>query len=328
MIESKQEIGNLGEIETMDNTVYHFILNPVSRSGKGRQLWDTVIEPYLQAAQVRYKAHFSREAGDITRLTQEIASVDCTEPHRIVILGGDGTMDEALQGIPDLSRVALGYIPIGSGNDFTRDMPIPRDPLKALKRILEAKSTTAVDIGITTYEDGVSHRFIVSSGIGFDAAVCEETNRSEMKGFLNRIGLGKLTYLGIALKQLFASKAISCQIRLDDGEPISIRKILFVAFMNHMYEGGGFKFAPNADYRDGLLDLCVVGDLPKALILVALPTAFLGKHYIFRGITAYRARKVEIHTSAPLWVHTDGEVARRSDHLTVTCQMQALQMYI
>ncbi len=275
----------------MKNAIYHFILNPASRSGKGQQLWDTVIEPYLQAEQIHYEAHFSREAGDVTRLTQEITSAESTEPHRIVILGGDGTMDEALQGIFDLSCTVLGYIPIGSGNDFTRDMPIPRDPLKALKAILEAEGTTSVDIGTTIYSDGTSRRFIVSSGIGFDAAVCEETNRSDMKGFLNKIGLGKLTYLGIALKQLFASKAISCQIRLDDGEPISIEKILFVAFMNHMYEGGGFKFAPQADYRDGLLDLCVVGDLSKALILVALPTAFLGKHYMFRGITAYRARK-------------------------------------
>lgn len=312
----------------MENAVYHFILNPVSRSGRGQKLWDTVIEPYLQASQVPYEAHFSGKAGDITRLAMEISSIESPAPHRIVVLGGDGTIDEALQGIADLSRVALGYIPIGSGNDFTRDMPISRNPLKALRQILEAESTTAVDIGVTTYGDGTSHRFIVSSGIGFDAAVCEETNRSDMKGFLNRIGLGKLTYLGIALKQLFASKAVSCQIRLDDGEPISIRAILFVAFMNHMYEGGGFKFAPGADYRDGMLDLCVVGDLSKALILVALPTAFIGKHYMFKGITAYRARKVEIRTSAPLWVHTDGEVARRSDCLTVTCQHQALQMYI
>jgi len=308
--------------------IYHFILNPVSRSGRGQKLWDTVIEPYLQTARISYRAHFSRKAGDITRLTREIASMDSREPHRIVILGGDGTIDEALQGIDDLSRVTLGYIPIGSGNDFTRDMPIPRNPLQALKRILETEKTTAVDIGTTTYEDGFSHRFIVSSGIGFDAAVCEETNRSEMKGLLNRVGLGKLTYLGIALKQLFASRAVSCQIRIDDGEPIAIKEILFVAFMNHMYEGGGFKFAPRADYRDGLLDLCVVGDLSKALILVALPTAFIGRHYMFRGITAYRAQKVEIQTSAPLWVHTDGEVARRSARLTVTCQRRALRMYI
>ena len=103
---------------------------------------------------------------------------------------------------------------------------------------------------------------------------------------------------------------------------------MFVAYLNYMYEGGGFKFAPHADYRDGLLDLCVVGDLSKALILVALPTAFIGRHYMFKGITAYRAQKVEIQTSAPLWVHTDGEVERRSDRLTVICQHRALRMYI
>lgn len=307
---------------------FHFILNPVSRSGKGRKLWDTVIEPYLQAAQIQYEAHFSREAGDIIRLAREITSAPGTGLCHLVILGGDGTIDEALQGISDLARVALGYIPIGSGNDFTRDMPIPRDPLKALKRILEAKETTAVDIGVTTYGDGSSHRFIVSSGIGFDAAVCEETNRSEMKGFLNKLGLGKLTYLGIALKQLFASRAVSCQIRLDGGEPISIRKILFVAFMNHMNEGGGFKFAPRADYRDGLLDLCVVGDLSKALILAACPPLLWANTICSGASRPIGRKKWRFRPLPPLWVHTDGEVARRSDRLVVTCQRHALQMYI
>lgn len=307
--------------------MYYFIVNGASRAGKGRKAWRR-LETELKRQGVPYRAWLTKYQGHAGELAKKLTARHKGEVISLVVVGGDGTANEAVNGIRDFNMVRFGYIPIGSGNDFTRDMPIPRDPLKALKRILEAKETTAVDIGVTTYGDGSSHRFIVSSGIGFDAAVCEETNRSEMKGFLNKLGLGKLTYLGIALKQLFASRAVSCQIRLDGGEPISIRKILFVAFMNHMNEGGGFKFAPRADYRDGLLDLCVVGDLSKALILAALPTAFMGKHYMFRGITAYRAQEVEIQTSAPLWVHTDGEVARRSDRLVVTCQRHALQMYI
>lgn len=123
-MEFRDRLENSTREEIMEKT-YHFILNPVSRSGKGRKLWDTVIEPYLQAANVSYEAHFSREAGDITRLTREIVSGNSWEPHRIVILGGDGTMDEALQGIDDLSQVALGYIPIGSGNDFPGTCPSP-----------------------------------------------------------------------------------------------------------------------------------------------------------------------------------------------------------
>lgn len=69
--------------------------------------------------------------------------------------------------------------------------------------------------------------------------------------------------------------------------------------MNHPYEGGGFCFCPQADNSDGLLDLCVVGDLPKLFILFALPTAFFGRHYIFPKIDHYTASSVRVKTSAP-----------------------------
>ena len=85
-------------------------------------------------------------------------------------------------------------------------------------------------------------------------------------------------------------------------------------------------FCPDADAQDGILNLCAAGDLSKALLLFALPTAFSGKHYRFRGITPYQAKKVIIETSAPLWVHTDGEVTRKSSRITVTCEQKAMQI--
>lgn len=85
-------------------------------------------------------------------------------------------------------------------------------------------------------------------------------------------------------------------------------------------------FAPDADASDGILNLCTVGDLPKALILCALPTAFKGKHYIFPGINAYRAEEIVIETSAPLWVHTDGEVTRKANRISVSCERGALHI--
>ena len=147
----------------------------------------------------------------------------------------------------------------------------------------------------------------------------EIANLSKVKKVFNKIGLGKLTYLGIALKQLFAAKKVSCDIYLDDKKPIHLKKIFFVATMNHCYEGGGFRFCPDAKSGDGLLDLCVVGNIPKLLILCALPTAFFGKHYIFPGIDGYKASKVRIVTSEPLWVHTDGEVIERNNDITIAC---------
>ena len=85
-------------------------------------------------------------------------------------------------------------------------------------------------------------------------------------------------------------------------------------------------FAPNADDNDGFLNICAVGDLPKSLILFALPTAFKGKHYRFQGITPYTAKTLTIETTLPLWIHTDGEVTRKSSKIRIVCEKDAILM--
>ena len=131
-----------------------------------------------------------------------------------------------------------------------------------------------------------------------------------------------------SLKQLFAAKAVSGKITLDNGYPITIDNMIFTACMLHRFEGGGFMFCPDADATDGILNLCVVGDLPKPIILMALPTAFSGSHYRFEGITPYQAKQVTIESSAPLWVHTDGEVTRKSSRITVSCRQQSIRILV
>ena len=90
--------------------------------------------------------------------------------------------------------------------------------------------------------------------------------------------------------------------------------------MTHRFEGGGFKFCPTADYADGIFDMCVVGGVPKLLILCALPTAFFGKHFMFRGVDHYRAKRIRIKTSVPLALHTDGEFLGKTDKLEISCK--------
>lgn len=306
--------------------MYHIIINPVSRSGKGIQIWRKQVKPVLDSEGVAYRPYFSEKAGDVPRITAEILSSNDERPLRLILLGGDGTVNEALQGIDDPSDVILGYIPTGSSNDLARDLKIPTSAAEALRVILHTGTPRTMDLGAVTFDDGYVRRFAVSAGIGYDAAVCEEALHSRIKNALNRLGLGKLTYLGIALKQLFATRAASCRLTLDGQEPIDIRSVLFVTCMLHRFEGGGFMFCPRADATDGLLDLCAVGDLSKPLILMALPTAFWGKHYFVRGITPYRAGSVHIESSTPLWVHTDGEVSRKSASFTVTCRQQSVKI--
>lgn len=306
--------------------MYHIIINPASRTGKGLEIWKKEVEPALHAEGISYRSYFSRKEGDVARIAADILASATERPINIILLGGDGTVNEALQGMKDTSDVILGYIPTGSSNDFARDMGISKDTKEALELILHTGKVYPMDLGTITYDDGTIRRFVVSCGIGFDAAVCEEALHSNIKKFFNKIGLGKLTYLGIALKQLFAAKKVSCTLTLDDEPSISINKFLFVTCMQHRYEGGGFMFCPKADASDGYLDLCAIGDVPKLLILMALPTAFKGKHYMFKGITPYRAKKVRIETSSDLWLHTDGEVCRKTNAFTVTCDKHAIKV--
>jgi len=306
--------------------MYHIIINPASRSGKGITLWNEKVEPALKREGVEYIPYFSKKAGDVARIGKKILTENAERPLSVIILGGDGTVNEFLQDLDDTSQVILGYIPTGSSNDLARDLAIPKNPLKALNLILHTGTAHPMDIGSVISKEGTFRRFVVSCGIGFDAAVCEETSRSKLKAAMNKIGLGKLSYLGIALKQLFASKKISARLFINRNNPVEIENMFFTVGMLHRYEGGGFMFAPDAVSNDGLLNFCAVGDVSKLKVLIALPTAFFGKHYIFKGVTPYTAEKVTIETNAPMWFHTDGEILGKSTSITITNKPNAIQM--
>lgn len=322
--------------------MYIFLVNPASRSGQGKKYWEQ-LRPVLEEKKISYKMHFSEKEGDITQLVKEYTcnlESENKEVH-LIVLGGDGTANEAVQGICDFSRTKFSYIPTGSSNDLARDMGISKDPVAALEGILAAKEPFLMDVGLVHYNsaflpDGTSYkktevcdrRFLGSSGIGFDAGVCEEILRSSLKKILNKIGLGKLVYVIVALRQLFAAGNAQAQIQIDGAKsPICLNKLLFIACLSHRYEGGGFKFCPHADAADGILDLCSASDIPKWKLLRILPTAYKGNHLRFKGVGQYSGSNVHIKTSAPLWVHTDGEIAVMSDDITISCLTKVLRFY-
>lgn len=295
--------------------MYHFIVNPVSRSGKGLKLWQQQIEPELKTQNIEYSVEFSKERGDVTNIVAKISSAAKNESNCIiVILGGDGTVNDAVQGIKDFENTTLAYIPTGSSNDFARDLTLPKSVKKNLRRILSAKAPVLMDVGQVETERG-TRRFAVSSGLGFDGAVCQKSVHSILKKRLNKIGLGKLTYLGIALNQIINAPKVDAEITFADGKKINAKNLLFFAAMVHKYEGGGFKFCPKADAYDGELDFICAANKTVPGILLALPTAFFGFHSIFKGIDIYRFKTAEIKTSIPLWLHTDGEVGYKAQYL-------------
>lgn len=308
--------------------MYHFIVNPVSRSGKSLKLWQKQIEPELKTQNIEYSVEFSKERGDVTNIVEKISSAAKNESNCIiVILGGDGTVNDAVQGIKDFENTTLAYIPTGSSNDFARDLKLPKSVKKNLRRILDAKAPVLMDVGQVETERG-TRRFAVSSGLGFDGAVCQKSVHSILKKRLNKIGLGKLTYLGIALNQIINAPKVDAEITFADGKKVNAKNLLFFAAMVHKYEGGGFKFCPKADAYDGELDFICAANKTVPGILLALPTAFFGFHSIFKGIDIYRFKTAEIKTSIPLWLHTDGEVGYKAQYLNFSQLEQKLKFIL
>jgi YegS/Rv2252/BmrU family lipid kinase len=272
-------------------------------------------------------------------IVSELTSEFSEKYIKLVVLGGDGTMNEVLQGVADFNHTYIAYIPTGSSNDLARDLKITGEPLEILKQILKAKKPVPIDMGVLTYNSMNKERsrlhnkhikntryFNVSCGIGFDAAICEEALASKTKNFFNKIGLGKLTYGTIAIKQLFTATKSGCKLYLDDNPPIYIKRLWLMAIMVHSYQGGGIMFCPGADYRDGYFDICVGGDISTLKTLTILPRTFKGKHVGCKGVNIYKAKNVRVKTEVPLWVHTDGEVSVQSNDIELTCRKQIINI--
>ena len=307
----------------------NFIVNPASHSGQGLKIWKRV-EALLKELALPYEVFFSEKSGDFQRITVGLTErLGEDEELFLVILGGDGSINEAVQGISNFEKVRFGYIPTGSSNDLARDMGLFRSEREALLALADGGREIAMDVGCLSWKAGdvtMHRRFLVSCGIGYDAAVCAGVQSSSVKAVLNRFGLGKLTYLLVGIRQMLAVRYNRAVLRLDGGEKIPMNRMLFAAVMSHRYEGGGFCFCPDADAQDGMLDLCVVDGLPKWKFPAAIPMALKGRHGMFKGVRFYRASKVEIRTQRPLWVHTDGEVpAGEMDRMTVTVLKQKLR---
>lgn len=304
--------------------MYYFIVNPASSSGKGMKIWQT-IEKQLRKEHTPYHVFFTSHHGHGEKLAKLISSRHA--PCTIIAVGGDGTANEVINGLINLEKIQFGYIPSGSGNDLAAGLGLKTNPLAALQVILKPTNIKPVSIGCV-HTPEKTYRFIVSSGIGYDAAVCHEAINSNIKKFLNRFKLGKLTYLGIALKHLLLLRSASVSMVLDDRRQFEFDDVFFITGMNLRYEGGGFQFCPEADPTDDYLDLCLVEKMSKLRILRILPTAFKGEHVNFDGVHIYRCKKAVIRTIAPLPVHTDGEKAGFQRLITMKLESQKLNFII
>ena len=312
---------------------FHVVINPAGASGRTGKIWQQ-LEPVFAESGQEYTVHYSTKEKGIDDLCRELATAHAEEELNLTVVGGDGTFNQAVngaaQGAASLAHIRFGLIPGGSANDMVRDMNQPKDDREIAAHILEGITRQTTDIGEVLYTpEGetteCSRLFNVSSGFGFDAAICYAVDTAPGKAFLNKIGLGKLIYLVQAIRLIFTTKKVPLTLALN-----SISKTydhsLFAVGMNHAYEGGGFKFCPHASCTDGQLDLCIANPVHNAAFFRLFPFAYSGAHLKFDCVDEHRAPQIRITAPEPQWLHTDGEAICRTSDITLRIYKDKLQM--
>ena len=302
--------------------MYTFIVNPNAKSGLGQKVWKE-LEILLKRRNIPYEVYFTKYQKHATAITSQITS-DGNE-HTIVALGGDGTVNEVVNGVVCFEKTILGYIPIGSSNDFARGLGLPTNHIEALENILKCPHLLSMNIGELRYKNKIK-RFAVSCGLGFDADICHEAVVSPTKRLLNKMKLGKLTYIFIALHSLFVTKPGTVTVTLDGQKSLSFPSTYFVAIMNNKYEGGGVMFCPKARPDDDQLDVLIASNAPKLKVLTLIPLALFGWHTFFKGVYIYKCKEISVHSENALPLHTDGEPIFLQRDITVKCIPEKLRV--
>ncbi len=305
--------------------MYHFIVNLNSRTGKARKIWEDLREE-LERRQVPYILHETKYAGHAIDISRRLVK-NAQEPVKIIVLGGDGTFNEVINGAREYEKLILGYIPTGSGNDLARGLDLPAEPMENLNRILDSTEYINMDLGCISWDDGESKKyFAVSAGVGVDADVCRRALTSTLKKILNKIGLGKLTYAILTIQSLFAMPPMNAHIVADGVDYGILDKVTFIALMNHKCEGGGVPMSPVADAFDGKLSMCCIHGIGKSRCLTLFPSLLSAKHTTHSAYLGVDFKEADIVLKTPNVWHTDGEMSTYNTVMHIECLPGAIKL--
>ncbi len=277
------------------------IVNPIAGAGKTAKKWPQIID-LLRSLGMDFEHDLTEAPGHATELAKSAAKNGC---ELVVSVGGDGTINEIVNGLYDAGRigdVTLGIVSTGTGDDYIRTIGVPRSCMEA-SRCLTSQGRLTVDLGLVEYRSNGQMQkriFVNFAGLGFDAEIVRATTQ-EFKALGDTASylMGLVTTLVV-----YKNKEISL---IMDGE-VGERRICTVLMSNGKYGGGGMLTAPDADLGDGFFDVVIIGDLTKPDLLRSLPRIYKGTHLTHPKVTVKRAREVEIRPVQPMAVQADGEL--------------------
>ena len=287
-----------------------FILNPCSGRNRRRTWLAPYIREFIAARGLDAELVATTHPGHATALAAAAVADGC---ERVVVVGGDGTMNEAAQALLD-TPAALGLVPCGSGNGLARHLRLPTALPAALALAADpAACAVAIDTGTV---DG--RPFCNAMGCGFDAEVGRRFNR------LARRGLAAYARAGLAA---FRARRSEWIVIHGAGRSLALPTLL-VAVANSDEYGNGALIAPGARVDDGLLDLVAIGPVGVFSALPLIARLFLGTLDASPRVCRLRADRFLIERPAAGLIHTDGETHQAGATLEVRVRPRSLRLLV
>ena len=279
------------------------IVNRAAGGGKTERDWP-LISQYLNQHGIPYEPHFTSRRLHASIIARNMIKEGYS---KIIVVGGDGTMNEVINGLFAQERihtteVMLGMISVGTGNDWARMFNIPADYEEAVLTIKQQK-TFIQDAGLVNYrKNGKEWKryFINIAGMGFGARVVERSNRMKDRG-----KSGPFLYFYNIFYSLLRYRAQQAEIEIDG---ITYDRSIFSMNVGiGKYNGGGMIQVPHAIADDGLYSITLIKKIGKLNVIANMKKLYNGDIVNHSKVETYMAKSVQIEGSSLLKVETDGE---------------------
>lgn len=274
--------------------VYYLLCNPTAGGGRALETLRR-LEDHLKAKSLPYEIGLTEYHKHAVELVKNAVARGF---HSIFTLGGDGTVSEAVNGLAQtgmLDEVAIGFLPGGTGNDTTRSLGTPQDPVEAFDALVNGK-VAQIDLW-----NANGLYFINVFGLGLD------TDLAGWAAKTKKILKGMPAYIAALLLTLFRFKYKKIRLTVD-GKAME-REVVVLTASNGRFYGGGILVAPDALEDDGKLELVLINRVPKPRIPGLLAKYIAGRHIKeIKECEYIRAESIEIESAMEIPCETDGEI--------------------
>lgn len=275
-----------------------FLVNPASAGGSTGRRWPEIAHRCASLG-LTGDALLSQEPGELAGLAHKAVQEGA---QLLVVVGGDGSVNEVVNGVGELDGFDLAVLPHGTGWDLARSVGIPRRLEDAVGTAL-AGHVRKIDLGLVTFRTwaGAEGRayFANVGSAGISGAIAKRANETS-----KALG-GKISYYWSTLAVFLDWQSGDLRVSVDDE--IRSGRMIDVLVANGRYVAGGMMMCPEAEPDDGVFDVLLIGDVTKRDLLFVLPKTYRGNHLPHPRLEVLRGRTVTVDAEEQLPIEVDGE---------------------